>query len=493
VDFLGRAGQRWWQTLPVGPVGYGNSPYSALSAFAGSALLIDLDDLVGLGLLSPRDLAEVRLPRDRVNYAATRVFRERHLRAAHRQLGRKRRLRAAIAAFAEENRAWLDDFCLYRALKRAHDERAWIEWEPEVRDRRPAALERARGALAEDLDFVAFEQWLFDRQWRALREHTRSRGVGLIGDVPIFVAHDSSDVWAHRDLFHLDAEGNPTVIAGVPPDYFSRTGQRWGNPLYRWPKLRRSGYAWWIARFRQTLHRFDAVRLDHFIGFTRAWEIPADEPTALNGRWVPGPGAHFFRAVGRAVGGLPLIAEDLGAVTPEVTALRDQFGMPGIRILQFAFGNDPQAPTFKPHHYPRHAVVYTGTHDNDTAMGWFREPGGPASTRSPEQVEVEREFALRYLGSDGKAFHRDMIRALYASVADLAMVPLQDVLGLGNEARMNLPGTVQGNWEWRFRESVLTDELAEWLALLGRTYDRLPPSPAVRPRARGRAAQDRPR
>ena len=275
------------------------------------------------------------------------------------------------------------------------------------------------------------------------------------------------------------------MIAGVPPDYFSRTGQRWGNPLYRWPTLRRVGYDWWIERFRQTLHRFDAVRLDHFIGFSRYWEIPADEPTAMNGRWVPGPGAHFFRAVERAVGGLPLIAEDLGAVTEEVTALRDRFGMPGIRILQFAFGTDPQAPTFKPHFYPRHAVVYTGTHDNDTVVGWFQDPGGPRSARTPEQVEVEREFALRYLGSDGRAIHRDMVRALFASVADLAIVPLQDVLGLGAEARMNRPGTLEGNWEWRVSESALSAETAAYLALLGRTYDRLPPEPVpIRPAGR---------
>jgi 4-alpha-glucanotransferase len=492
VDFLARAGQRWWQTLPVGPVGFGNSPYSALSAFAGSALLLDLAELVGLGLLGPRDLAEARLPAGRVDYGATRTFRERHLRAAHGALGRKRRLRAAIEAFAAANRDWLEDFALYRALKRAHHERAWIDWEPEARDRRPAALARVRRELGDDLDFVRFEQWLFDRQWRALREHANGRGVGLIGDVPIFVAHDSADVWAHRELFHLDAAGHPTVIAGVPPDYFSRTGQRWGNPLYRWPVLRRTGYRWWIDRFRQTLTRFDAVRLDHFIGFTRAWEIPADEPTATNGRWVPGPGAPFFRAVGRAVGDLPLIAEDLGAVTPEVTALRDRFGLPGIRILQFAFGSDPQAPTFKPHHYPRHAAVYTGTHDNDTVMGWFLDPGGPTGTRTPEQVATEREFALRYLGSDGRAFHLDMIRALYASVADLAIVPLQDVLGLDNEARMNTPGTTAGNWEWRVDDRALTDEVALRLALLGRTYDRLPPVPAARPKARG-PRQERPR
>jgi len=466
--FLADAGQRWWQMLPVAPVGYGNSPYSALSAFAGNPLLVSLDRLADEGLLErvPRP----RLPVDRVDYARTAAFRREQLRAAYAGFGRKGR--AAFRRFVEEQASWLEDFVLYRTLKAHHGERHWIEWEPELRDREPAALARAARTLADELEYHRFVQWIFERQWNELHERCAELGIGLVGDLPIFVAHDSADVWAHRELFFLDETGRPTVIAGVPPDYFSATGQRWGNPLYRWDVLREDGYAWWIARFHQMLRRFDAVRLDHFIGFTRYWEIPADEPTAVNGRWVPGPGAHFFEAVQRALGPLPLIAEDLGAVTPEVTALRDQFAMPGIRILQFAFGTDPQAPTFKPHNYPRNAAAYTGTHDNDTVVGWFYDPGGGASSRTPAQAEAERRFAMRYLGSDGAAVHWDMIRALYVSVAHLAIVPLQDVLGLGPEARMNRPGLAEGNWEWRFARRDLTRPLAARLRQMVLDYDR---------------------
>lgn len=470
AEFLSEAGQRWWQMLPVAPVGYGNSPYSALSAFAGNPLLVSLDRLADEGLLDR--MPRPRFPADRVDYARVAPFRREQLRAAWARFGR--RGRAAFRRFAEEQADWLEDFVLYRALKARHGERPWIDWAPELRDREPAALERAAIELEDDLEFHRFEQWLFERQWTELRERCAELGVGLIGDLPIFVAHDSADVWAHRELFFLDDSGQPTVIAGVPPDYFSATGQRWGNPLYRWDVLRESGYAWWIARFRQMLRRFDAVRLDHFIGFTRYWEIPASEPTAMNGKWVPGPGAQFFEAVQRALGTaeLPLIAEDLGAVTPEVTALRDRFAMPGIRLLQFAFGTDPQAPTFKPHNYPRSAAAYTGTHDNDTVVGWFHDPGGRSSTRTPAQTEKERRFAMRYLGSDGAEIHWDMIRALYASVADLAIVPLQDVLGLGPEARMNRPGTVEGNWEWRFTRRDLSRSVAARLRQMVLDYDR---------------------
>lgn len=470
LEFLQAAGQRWWQMLPVAPVGYGNSPYSALSAFAGNPLLISLDRLVEEGLLE--SVPRPRFPADRVDYARASAFRREQLRAAFARFGRAGR--TAFRRFSEEQASWLDDFVLYRALKALHGERHWIEWEPELRDRKPAALERAARELQAELEFHRFEQWLFERQWAELREHAAELGIGLIGDLPIFVAHDSADVWANRELFFLDPQGAPTVIAGVPPDYFSATGQRWGNPLYRWNTLKKSGYAWWIARFQQMLRRFDVVRLDHFIGFTRYWEIPAHEPTAMNGKWVAGPGAHFFEAVREALGTaeLPLIAEDLGAVTPEVTELRDRFGMPGIRILQFAFGTDPQAPTFKPHNYPRGAAAYTGTHDNDTVVGWFHDPGGGASLRTPPQTEKERQFAMRYLGSDGGEIHWDMIRALFVSVADLAIVPLQDVLGLGPEGRMNLPGTAEGNWEWRFTRRDLGRPIAARLQQMVLDYDR---------------------
>jgi len=455
ADFLAEAGQRWWQMLPIGQPGYGDSPYSALSAFAGAPSLISLERLAEDGLL-----ASAPAGREAALQAAFAAFRRRE--------GRERE---AFATYCEANREWLDDFSLYWALKRAHKQVQWTRWPAEYRDRKPAALEQARGRLADDVELCRFEQYRFDGDWRALRQHCEHRGIGLIGDIPIFVAHDSADVWQHRELFHLDVEGEPTVISGVPPDYFSATGQRWGNPLYRWPVLRETGYHWWVERFRAALGRFHAIRLDHFIGFSRYWEIPASEPTAVNGRWVPGPGWPFFRALHAALGELPLIAENLGAVTPAVERLRRKLGAPGLRILQFAFGTDPQAPLFQPHAYRRNTAAYTGTHDNDTTVGWFNDPGD--ASRSPAQVDRERQAALRYLGApDGREIHWAMIRALYASVANLVLVPLQDLLGLGSEARMNRPGIATGNWRWRLDERALTSALARRLHELTLTYGR---------------------
>ncbi len=472
LAFLHAARQRWWQMLPVGPAGYGNSPYSALSAFAGNPLLVALEPLVARGWLD--EAAPPELPADPIDYAATIAWRLAQLRRAH--LGFERRAgpreREDHERFAAEHAPWLDDFALYRAIKQAHGEVQWTLWEPGLRDRAPSALDRARLELRDEIAFHGWVQWLFDRQWSELRSAAEALGIGLVGDVPIFVAHDSCDVWAHRDLFRLDDEGQPVVVAGVPPDYFSATGQRWGNPLYRWDVLADRGHRWWIDRLAQALRRFHAVRLDHFIGFCRYWEIPADEPTAQHGVWVPGPGAALFDAVGEALGELPLIAEDLGAVTPEVKALRDRYGLPGLRILQFAFGDDPSAPDFKPHHYPRRTVAYTGTHDNDTVVGWFSDSGGPDSVRTMEQAEAERWHALAYLGSDGARIHWDMIRAVQASVANVAIVPVQDVLGLGSEARLNRPGQASGNWAWRVAEGALTPEIAARLARLAELYDR---------------------
>ena len=444
--WLRGAGQRWWQMLPVGPLGHGNSPYSAHSAFAGNPLLVSLGRLVEDGLLRPRDLADAPgFPEGRVDHAAVRAFRGRYLWKAFAAFGNRARDGGGFDAFCASNSAWLDDFALYMAIKRSSGGKAWTEWEPGLRLRDSAALDRARQALRAEVEEQRFEQFLFDVEWRSLKEECRELGIGLIGDLPIFIAHDSADVWAHRELFHLDPQGNPTVVAGVPPDFFSKTGQRWGNPLYDWEAAERTGFAWWLQRFSQTFARFDAVRLDHFIGFTRYWEVPAGEPTAENGRWRPAPGAKLFEALGPA----RLIAEDLGEVTPEVTALRDRFGLPGMKVLQFAFGADPQAATFLPYNYERNSVAYTGTHDNDTTAAWFHECGSPQ--RSPEQCEKERQNALAYLGVEdgGAEIHWHVIRAVWSSVANLAIAPVQDLLGLGSEARMNLPGTVEGNWEWR--------------------------------------------
>ncbi|MBX3258540.1 MAG: 4-alpha-glucanotransferase [Labilithrix sp.] len=472
ADFLARAGQRWWQMLPVGPVGYGDSPYSALSAFAGNPLFIDLD---AFGLDVPRE----PFPEDAVDYPAADALRSRHLRVAFAKLGAAERRR--FAEFCEREAGWLDDFALFDALKRAHGGRPWWQWDEGARDRRAGALARAGADLADDVTFAKQAQWAFDEQWAAFRAYCADRGVGLIGDVPIFVAHDSADVWQHRELFDLDGAGLPRHIAGVPPDYFSATGQRWGNPLYRWGVLAKSGYRWWIDRFKAALRRFDVVRLDHFIGFVRYWQIPAHEPTAIGGRWMKGPGRALFDAVAAEVGGpLPLIAEDLGAVTPKVTRLRRALRLPGIRLVQFAFGTDPQAPSFLPHNHDKNAVVYTGTHDNDTSVGWFTDPGGtPTSSRTREQADRERHRVLAYMGREhGEAVDvgLEMMRLAMASVARTCIVPMQDVLGLGAEARMNRPGIAQGNWRWRLRAHAL-DAVAEARLLgLARTYGRAPAS-----------------
>jgi 4-alpha-glucanotransferase len=463
VDFLTAAGQSWWQMLPVGPTGYANSPYSSHSAFAGSPMLISVDRLVEDGLLPAADRAK---PREQVLRTAFATF----------ENGGGD---PDLETFVEQAGAWLGDFALYSALKHAHGNVQWTRWPADLRDRDPAALDAARRRLAQDVAFMQFTQWRFARDWKLLRSYAHAHGIGLIGDIPIFMAHDSADVWQNRPLFHLDAAGEPSLIAGVPPDYFSATGQRWGNPLYRWDRMRASGYAWWIERFRAMLGAFDAVRLDHFIGFVRYWEIAGHEPTAINGHWREGPGADFFETLATAFGELPLIAEDLGAVTPEVKAVRDRFGLPGIKILQFAFGTDPNAPDFLPHNYPRRAVVYTGTHDNDTAAGWFWDPG--SGSRSAEQTEKERRTALKYLGRDpgggdsdpARDIHWQMIRMILMSVADVAIVQAQDLLGLGSEARMNRPGTDRGNWAFRLAPDALTPAIAERLRDLTEVYDRL--------------------
>lgn len=472
AEWLAESRQRLWQVLPVGPIGYGNSPYSALSSFAGSPLLIGLDALEAEGLLAP-EAQPPRLSAQRVNYAHTARYRQRRLREAFGRWRAGDGDRADFETFRRKEVDWLDDFCLYMAIKERQQQRPWVTWPAPLRDRDAAALERARKELAEAIEFHAFLQWLFDAQWRRLRAHCADRGIALVGDLPTFVAHDSADVWAHQELFQLDDTGQLVSVAGVPPDYFSRTGQRWGNPLYRWESQEEGVFHYWIRRLGKTLERFDLVRLDHFIGFVRYWSIPASEETAVNGSWRPGPGERLFDAVRRALElrQLPFIAEDLGAVTPEVLALRDRLGLPGIKILQFAFGDDPQAPSFLPHNYPRLAVVYTGTHDNDTAMGWFRDPGGTATVRTVEQIAAERAQALRYLDPSNQAFHWKMIRAAMASVANFAIFPMQDVLGLGSSARMNRPGTTEGNWEWRLRSlpADAGERLADLTEIFGRT------------------------
>jgi 4-alpha-glucanotransferase len=476
VEALAAAGQRLWQVLPLGPTGYGDSPYQCFSAFAGNPLLVSLDELIGQGLLSAAEASGGQaFAEGDVDFSS--VIAHRH---ALWPLVLDRFDRTASAAvhdrfdgFCRTNAAWLDDFALFMAVKAAHGQVAWTEWEPHIAERDPAALAQWAARCEREIRMHKLTQFLFFEQWRRVRDACHTRSIEILGDLPIFVAHDSADVWARRELFRLDADGHPTVVAGVPPDYFSATGQLWGNPHYRWDVLERTGYAWWIDRFRSVLALVDRVRIDHFRGFEAAWEIPAGATTAIRGEWVRGPGAALFEAVRSAldIDRLPFVAENLGVITPQVEALRERLGLPGMAILQFAFGTDPQAPDFKPHNYPRNRVVYTGTHDNDTTVGWWTGDVGH-STRSRTEIEDEREHTRRYLGTDGREINWDFIRAVLASVADTAIVPAQDLLGLGSEARMNRPATIGSNWRWRLRRGELTPAITQRLAVMSATYDR---------------------
>lgn len=459
VDWLATAGQRIWQVLPLNPPGYGGSPYASVSAFAGNPLLISLELLRDDGLLDAEELAS---PLPAEDDAATRWKNALLRRACARLLaGDNPSLLESFTRYRAEEAGWLDDYALFMALRTAQGDAPWTAWDTPLRHRDPAALARAHDELADEIAVHQALQFLLDRQWQTLRDACHERGIRILGDLPIFVAHDSADVWAHQRLFALDAEGNPEVVAGVPPDYFSPTGQRWGNPLYHWDVLAAEGYGWWIDRFRATLRRVDFVRIDHFRGFESYWEIPAAEPTAEHGRWVQGPGMAFFEAVRQALGDLPLVAEDLGTITPEVDQLRRGAGLPGMRVLQFAFGDDARNPHL-PHNYAQDIIVYTGTHDNDTTAGWYA-----ALDKGTQR------YLLAYLGRDNdSAVVRDLIRLAYSSVACLAVVPMQDVLGLGSEARMNLPGRAERNWSWRLPADGLRAEDAAWLAELARTYGR---------------------
>jgi 4-alpha-glucanotransferase len=467
ADFLTRTDQRLWQVLPLGPAGHGHSPYSATSTFAGNPLLISPEPLREYGLLTDDDLAPLRdLPADRVDYARVAPRKQAVLDTAYDRFaaGKSSIDAASVEQFRADQSAWLADYALFAALKDAYDGAPWTEWPAPLARHEAEAIENARADHANVVRKHAFWQYLFHRQWTALQSYCHARDIRLFGDLPIYVAHDSADVWAHQGLFQLDADGTPTAVAGVPPDYFSPEGQRWGNPLYRWNRMRENDYAWWTARMRHTLDRFDLVRLDHFRGFDAYWEIPEEEDTAVNGEWIDGPGAPFFETLEEELGDLPVVAENLGIITESVEALREQFDFPGMAVLQFAFDTDP-SNEFLPHNYERNLVAYTGTHDNNTTMGWWQN----------ELSDKNRAFARAYLdlADSSAAAHKQCLRSLMASVADRVVTPLQDVLGLGAEARMNTPGVPKGNWTWRVTPDQLTEEAEDHLATLTRLYGRV--------------------
>jgi 4-alpha-glucanotransferase len=475
VQFLADSGQKIWQVLPLSPTGYGDSPYQCFSAFAGNPLLIDLTALMEQGLLSESDLKLAEgLSNDSVDYVAVSALKNQLLRKAAGNFlaDPSQPDRSDFSAFCQSNADWLEDYALFMACKEVYQGVAWTHWDQGIRRRETGVLEEWREKLKLETDLHKFAQFEFFRQWEKLKKYCNDHGIQIMGDVPIYVAHDSADVWAHPELFRLDENSRPTVVAGVPPDYFSATGQLWGNPLYQWEVMAASGYQWWIDRFRASLKLFDLMRLDHFRGFEAFWEVPGNASTAAEGTWVKGPGVDLFRAAQNALKELPIVAENLGVITTEVEALRQQFGFPGMSILQFAFGNDPQGPSFRPHNYTRQLVAYTGVHDNDTTVGWWKSSGVGESTRSPEDIRQERDFTRSYLNFEIEPIHWVFIRAIMASVAAVAIVPLQDALGLGSEARMNLPGTVTGNWKWRFQSKVLTKEISDRLRIFTSMYDR---------------------
>ena len=460
IDFLEASGQSLWQILPLGPAAYGNSPYSCYSAFAGNPLLVDLTPLMDEGDLETCGPEPV-FPAEYVDFALVENHKIPLLKTAaarfhaHSDLERKEE----FWHFCDTT-PWLHDYALFMALKDHFGGKSWTAWPKEIARREPGALEKYSVRLGVTIGEQKYIQWQLFRQWRHIKEYANGKGISIVGDIPIFVAFDSADVWVSPHLFKLDEKGRPTVVAGVPPDYFSKTGQRWGNPLYNWDAMAADGFSWWVERFRSCFALCDMVRVDHFRGFEACWEVPAREKTAINGQWVNGPGVALFDAVIDALGRLPIIAEDLGVITPEVEELRDRYRFPGMKILQFAFDSGPGNP-YLPHNYTPDFVAYTGTHDNDTTVGWF-----------DALASHHRKGVLAYMGTSGREIHWELIRLGLASVANLAIFPLQDILGLDGSARMNLPGTPRGNWSWRFGAGALTEKHAERLHELTTLFGR---------------------
>jgi len=464
IDFLSASGCGLWQILPLGPTGYGDSPYQCFSSFAGNPYLISPESLLNDDLLHPDDLIDrPSFPSNHVEFGRIIPWK---LDLLERSFNRYQHLGSAnmkreMEQFREKHSAWLEDFALFMALKEMHAGQPWHTWKEPLRDRHPNAITDAQKQYDIAIQRQIYRQFIFFRQWSMLHNLAHSKNIQIIGDIPIFVAHDSADVWSNPHLFHLDKSGKPTFVAGVPPDYFAPTGQLWGNPLYRWETHAKDGFSWWEERIRATLDLVDIIRIDHFRGFAGYWEVPGSAKTAEFGRWVPGPGKVFFQSILQSLGDLPFIAEDLGVITPDVEDMRASFDLPGMRIIQFGFDSTPQDP-FLPHNFPENCVVYTGTHDNDTALGWYN--------RVPEK---DKAFYRSYLNRDGSDFSWDLIRAVWSSVAIFGLAPMQDFLNLGNEARMNYPGNPSGNWAWRMAKDAPTQKLAEKIKELNYLYSRL--------------------
>ncbi len=483
IDFLVKSGQQLWQVLPLGPTGYGNSPYMCYSAFAGNPLLVSPDLLVQQGWLAPGcwealpQWAEItRTFVGQVNYDAVVPFKMALLDQAWNTFQAKASegQQQDFNTFCESERYWLRDYALFMALKEIHQDREWVTWDTALANRDPDALQQAEADHAAAIQKQQFYQYLFFQQWQRVKDYAKRFGIKLMGDLPIYVAYNSADAWANRSIFLLEPDGKPLLVAGVPPDAFSDDGQLWGNPLYDWQALKNQGYSWWISRMKATLSLVDCVRIDHFRGFESYWAVPYGAGTAKDGSWKPGPGMDFFDALKESLGEIPVVAEDLGDITPEVLDLRNQCGYPGMKILQFAFGGDPNNP-YIPHQYHQNCVVYTGTHDNNTTVGWFY---------SDQMPEWSRDLVKRYIGAMGsEGIHWDMIRLAFGSIAELAIIPLQDVMGLGEDSRMNFPGTASNNWGWRFTSEMLHEGVIHTLANHAVAFGRISPEELVSRRA----------
>jgi len=463
IDFLVKAKQKIWQILPLGPTGYADSPYQCFSSNAGNPLLIDFDQLASEGLLTGEDLRKADVfPDGPVDYGKVIMMKYPLLKKAEKVFNEKARpeYQKDYQLFCLNNASWLDDYSLFISIKEHFGLRPWFEWEPELKMRNKSVLKHYQNLFTENIEFQKFIQFIFFRQWSMIREYAQKHDILIMGDIPLYVAHDSVDAWMYPEIFQFDEKKDPIAVGGVPPDYFSETGQLWGNPLYRWDALKDAGYSWWIQRIKANLVLFDMIRIDHFRGFAGYWSVPFGEKTAIKGKWVPGPGKDLFLAIRNELGDVRIVAEDLGVMTEDVEDLRDSFGFPGMKILQFAFDSS-ESNDYLPYNFLQNCIVYTGTHDNDTIIGWFKKA-----------KKEDRASVLEYMNTTAENIHWDFIRLAWASVAKMAIVPMQDLLGLGTEARMNLPGTTINNWMWRMKEGQMTNDLAERLGRMTEVYGR---------------------